>query len=276
MSGFDRSSRASRSTISRAAASGSRDGELDPPPDANGADAFDREVGEAPLDRPALGIEDPGLGGDVDGDLDLDAHRAITSSSTYRREARAGDPFEGLVLSCPRSGDDVVRQIRPRRRSRRDGWPSSQSRTNCLSKLAWAAGGVRRRLPEARRIGGQDLVDEDQLAVDEAQLELGVGEDDADRLAVARRPPVQGKGNVTDPLGEVPRRPDVPGPDDDPLQRRVIASKSMFSSCAPASAFVAGVRIGSGRRSLSRSPDGSSTPQTAPRAWYSFQPEPER
>ena len=55
-----------------------------------------------------------------------------------------------------------------------------------------------------------------------------------------------------------------------------IRSKLMFSSCSPASAFVAGVKIGSGRRSLSRRPGGSGMPQTVPLAWYSFQPEPAR
>ena len=56
----------------------------------------------------------------------------------------------------------------------------------------------------------------------------------------------------------------------------IIWSKSMFSSCSPCSALVAGVKIGSGSRSLSRSPAGSGIPQTGPLAWYSFQPEPAR
>ena len=49
----------------------------------------------------------------------------------------------------------------------------------------------------------------------------------------------------------------------------------MLMSC-PVSALVAGVKIGSGRRSDSRSPGGSWTPQTRPSRWYSFQPEPDR
>jgi len=55
-----------------------------------------------------------------------------------------------------------------------------------------------------------------------------------------------------------------------------IPSKLMFSSCSPCSAFVAGVKIGSGSWSLSRKPAGNSIPQTVPRSWYSFQPEPAR
>ena len=53
-------------------------------------------------------------------------------------------------------------------------------------------------------------------------------------------------------------------------------SKVMFSSCAPSSALVAGVKMGSGRRLALRSPAGSGTPHTAPPSWYSFQPEPAR
>ena len=53
-------------------------------------------------------------------------------------------------------------------------------------------------------------------------------------------------------------------------------SKLMFSSCAPASALVAGVKIGAGRRAALLSPAGSATPQTRPLSWYSFQPDPAR
>ncbi len=50
----------------------------------------------------------------------------------------------------------------------------------------------------------------------------------------------------------------------------------MFSSCAPISALVAGVKIGAGSFDAFFSPGGSMTPQTAPLAWYSFQPLPAR
>ena len=52
-------------------------------------------------------------------------------------------------------------------------------------------------------------------------------------------------------------------------------SKEMFSSC-PVSAFVAGVKIGSGSRSASRRPSGRRIPQTCPVFRYSAQPEPAR
>jgi hypothetical protein len=56
--------------------------------------------------------------------------------------------------------------------------------------------------------------------------------------------------------------------------RWLICSNGMFSSCAPASAFVAGVKIGSFSRDALCSPPGSATPQTVPLRWYSAQPEP--
>ena len=49
----------------------------------------------------------------------------------------------------------------------------------------------------------------------------------------------------------------------------------MLMSWAPTSSLVAGVKIGSGRRSDSLRPGGSAMPQISPPAWYEFQPEPE-
>ncbi len=53
------------------------------------------------------------------------------------------------------------------------------------------------------------------------------------------------------------------------------SSSEMFSSC-PVFAFVAGVKMGSGRRSDSARSFGSRIPQTVPAARYSFQPDPAR
>ena len=49
-----------------------------------------------------------------------------------------------------------------------------------------------------------------------------------------------------------------------PAMWSTIRSNETFSSWWPCSAFVAGVKIGSGSRSLSRSPDGNGIPQTVP------------
>ena len=50
----------------------------------------------------------------------------------------------------------------------------------------------------------------------------------------------------------------------------------MFSSWSPTSAFVAGVKIGSGSFADSVSPSGSSIPHTEPDSRYSRQPDPDR
>ena len=54
------------------------------------------------------------------------------------------------------------------------------------------------------------------------------------------------------------------------------ASASEMLMSWPVLALVAGVKMGAGRRSDSRRPGGSVTPQTAPVASYSFHPDPER
>jgi hypothetical protein len=54
-----------------------------------------------------------------------------------------------------------------------------------------------------------------------------------------------------------------------------VCSNEMFSSC-PSSALVEGVKIGSGKRSLSVNPGGNGIPQTVPFLRYSLQPEPAR
>ena len=53
------------------------------------------------------------------------------------------------------------------------------------------------------------------------------------------------------------------------------SANEMFSSW-PVSAFVAGVKIGSGNSDDSFKPGGSLMPQTVCDFWYSFQPEPAR
>ena len=110
------------------------------------------------------------------------------------------------------------------------------------------------RRPEARRVGGEHLVGEDDGAVRAApELDLGVGEDDAalagDLLAAGvdgQREPAQRRRRCR--------------------RRRVTSTwlKSTFSSCSPKAALVAGVKIGSGSREPSTSPGGSATPHTSP------------
>jgi len=57
---------------------------------------------------------------------------------------------------------------------------------------------------------------------------------------------------------------------------RSISSNEMFSSWCPASALVAGVKMGCGSFEARFSPAGSAMPHTLPDSWYSFHPEPSR
>jgi hypothetical protein len=52
--------------------------------------------------------------------------------------------------------------------------------------------------PEAGRVGGQHLVAQHEVAVDEAELELGVGDDDAALAAPLGAPPVELQRHVAD------------------------------------------------------------------------------
>ena len=111
--------------------------------------------------------------------------------------------------------------------------------------------------PETRRVRCQHLVDEHQLAVGvEGELELGVGDDDAARRREVRGFEVHANARVPHPFGQLAGRRAPP-----PL------SKSMFSSCAPASALVEGVKMTSGSLSACLRPDGSRIPHTAPVRW---------
>ena len=109
--------------------------------------------------------------------------------------------------------------------------------------------------PEPRAVGRQHFVDQNQLAVDLAELELRVGDDDAAAAGRTRRRAGRCRG-----CGGAAPRP--------ARGRRAGTSRSneMFSSCSPTSALVAGVKIGSGSWSLSRRPGGSAMPQTVPSA----------
>ena len=81
MSGLASSSPASRSTTrERGGLVRGVDRELDASPDADRADALDPEMSEAAFDRSTLGVEDPRLGRDIDGEP-VRAHRAMTSSA---------------------------------------------------------------------------------------------------------------------------------------------------------------------------------------------------
>ena len=141
MSGLASSSPASRSTTARAAASSAASTVSSTRrPTRTALTPLDAEVAEAALDRPTLRIEDAGLGRDVDGEP-----VACSSGDDVLREiaieAGAGDPLEGRDVALARAARRRRRAGPARVRVLSHGWRSSQSRTNCLSKLAWGRPG---------------------------------------------------------------------------------------------------------------------------------------
>ena len=166
-------------------------------------------------------------------------------------EALAGQPLVRLDVTRPGRRDDVVRQGR----RRVAGVPvpagraeSSQSRTYCLSKLGCARAGCH---PSA----GQNR-DESGVSTSSPSTSCPAASRPNSNFVSARMMPrsaassaatrVDAEGQVAQPLRGLRARPPRPPP-----------SKETFSSCSPSSAFVAGVKIGSGSRSPSTSPAGS-------------------
>ncbi len=93
------------------------------------------------------------------------------------------------------------------------------------------------------------------VAVDQTKLELGIGKDEASARRMSRCLIEDLERKVTQSIGVIG------------AYGRMTSSKEMFSSWPPVLIFAAGVKIGSGRRSDSRSPAGSLIPQMEPVAW---------
>ena len=107
------------------------------------------------------------------------------------------------------------------------GCASSQSRTNCLSKLGLGPAGLRTSAASQKRerVGRQHLVDEQQLlgARVDAELELRVGQDDPGALG-------DGRGRARTARA----RPDGRGSASSSADRAsTTRSNGMFSSCSP-------------------------------------------
>src|SRR4029450_6576629 len=66
-----------------------------------------------------------------------------------------------------------------------------------------ASGLVLRLWPEARRVGREDFVDQDQLATRHTKLELGIGDDDALSFRVGYRATVNLERQVAQPRDEI-------------------------------------------------------------------------
>ena len=128
--------------------------------------------------------------------------------------------------------------------------PPPQSRTGCLSSDGGADPG--RHVPggpgRSAGVRRKDLVTERQLAVNDAEFEFRVGDDDAALEGPWSAARLIGGEARWRGLGscQAPR----------PIRVGTRASKEMFSSW-PSVALVEGVKTGSGRRSASRRPAGS-------------------
>src|SRR5579864_7726348 len=104
-----------------------------------------------------------------------------TSALTMHPRERwlGGQPAQRLQVPLGRPGNDLVRK----RWSRRLLVPAKT--LEIVADVLLVEGGLRTArpvlldVPEAGGVGGHHLVDEDDLAVEAAELELGVGEDDA-------------------------------------------------------------------------------------------------
>ena len=99
------------------------------------------------------------------------------------------------------------------------------------------------RSPEARGVGREGFINQQDLPLAQAKFKFGVGQEETFGLGKRMSCTIQRETEITY-LGRETGEP----------TSRSTSEKGIFSSCAPASAFVEGVNIGSGSRSLSRKP----------------------
>ena len=122
----------------------------------------------------------------------------------------AGEGVERLEVTAPGVGDNLVGQ------GRRRGLFVPAQRFQVIPEillvvaLLGAAGPVVLLGPEAGGVRGQDLVDEQEFfvtAIGQAELELGVGNDDAPGLGPGQGPAAEGQAQVPDLRRQ--RRPEL-------------------------------------------------------------------
>ena len=147
-------------------------------------------------------------------------------------------------------------------------WRSSQSRRYCLSKLGWLAA---RLVGVARARSGwcpgvMHLVGQDDLAVDDAELELGVGNDDAVLGGVVAGDGVDLDGQVA----QLPWRSSSPRSSDAALEADVLvvaADLGLGGGREDGLGKLGGVHQARGQLDAA---DGAAG------LWYSFRPLPAR
>ena len=195
----------------------------------------------------------------------VEGHLAGTAKSTRRprtagrSERLAGEQLVGLDVARAGALDDLGRQRRRRvagRRgpSRTPARAASCGRSACRTTAARGRAATRPAGQNRRRVGGEHLVGEHGRAVGAAaELELGVGQDDAALAGDLLGPAVDRQGQLAQLGGRVGA---------DGLDDRVVGD--VLVVVAERRPWWPGVKIGSGSRLPSSSPAGSAMPQTSP------------
>ena len=171
------------------------------------------------------------------------------------RVAQAVSSSERLAIVVAGARDDVRRQVRRRRLLVPVQRFQIVAHELLVETRRTDAGFVGGNRPEARRVRRQHLVDQHQIAgLVDAELELGVGDDDVARAGMRGGEDVERQRDAPDCSRRTRGRPGS-----------TMASKSTFSSCWPAGAFDAGVNMGSGSASAMLVPAAERC-RTPPRA----------
>ena len=203
-------SRRSATTVARASASASSEAAMsnrNALPGPHPGDAVEAERGQGPFD-----------GGPLRDRRCPSRSRTSTRTENCRAAATVGTVPVGQASArrparrrrhsgCEVAGHDLGGQGRGRG-CLSHGWPSSQSRNGCLSNEGGLVPGravVGR--PEPRGVRSQHLVADGQPPVDEAELELGVADDDPLLLGPGRGPASRRPGTARRRPPPPPRPP---------------------------------------------------------------------
>src|SRR5690606_4577468 len=129
---------------------------------------------------------------------------SILSTLAQREQRSTGDPLVRFAILC-RGGLNHLR--RQRRRWRLPIPPRLRqpiAHALLVERRLVPAGLVELRIPETGAVRRQQLVGDRQLAVDQAELQLRIGNDDPTRAGVLLSGAVDGQRRLPQPLSEIP------------------------------------------------------------------------